>query len=138
MFPGNFLNNPFCHLTNFKYVSFHLKFTRLKNPVTQSSFLSKALSFLLTLFWFQWKWQRFWKKWGSRNCHGFLRWTNFSDLFGTPVVVLCTKTKSRFISNCLFGALVSTKIPMKIFQASKKKVKSKKVPNQIFLINLKK
>ena len=28
---------------------------------------SKALSVLLTLFWFRRKWQHFWKKWGLRN-----------------------------------------------------------------------
>ena len=44
-----------------------------KNPVMRSSFLSKALSFSLTLFWFQLKRQCFWKKWG------FLKWTNFSS-----------------------------------------------------------
>ena len=32
------------------------------------SFVSKVLSFLLTLVWFQQKWQHFWKKWGLRNC----------------------------------------------------------------------
>ena len=31
-------------------------------------FLSNVLSFLLTLFWFQKKWQHFLKKWGLRNC----------------------------------------------------------------------
>ena len=44
-----------------------LKSVHFKNPVTRSSFLSKALSFLLTLFWFQRKWN-FGKKWGLRNC----------------------------------------------------------------------
>ena len=38
----------------------------------RSSFLSKVMSFLiqhqLTLFWFQPKWQHFWKKWGLCNC----------------------------------------------------------------------
>ena len=45
--------------------------------VTQPSFLSKSLSFLPTLFWFQQKWQRFWKKWGLRNW--VLKWTDFSN-----------------------------------------------------------
>ena len=39
-----------------------------KKTVAQSSYLSKLLSFLLTLFWFQKKWQHFLKKWGLRNC----------------------------------------------------------------------
>ena len=48
--------------------SFSLKSVHFKKTVAQFSFLSKVLSFLLTLFWFQWKWQHFWKKWGLRNC----------------------------------------------------------------------
>ena len=46
-----------------------LKFVHFKNPVTWSSFLSKALSFLLKSKQSQGKWQRFWKKWGLHNCH---------------------------------------------------------------------
>ena len=45
----------------------NLKSVHFKKTVAKSSFLSKVLSFSLTLFWFQQKWQRFWKKWGSRN-----------------------------------------------------------------------
>ena len=45
-----------------------IKSVDFKKTVTQSSFLSKVLSFLLTLFWFQWKWRHFWKKWGLLNC----------------------------------------------------------------------
>ena len=44
-----------------------LKSVHFKKTVAQSSFLSKVLSILLTLFWFQKKWQHFWKKWGLRN-----------------------------------------------------------------------
>ena len=40
-----------------------LKSVHFKKTVAQSSFLSKVLSFSLTLFWFQ----HFWKKWGLRN-----------------------------------------------------------------------
>ena len=42
-----------------------LKSVHFKNKVARSSLLSKALIFL---FWFQRKWQHFWKKWGLRNC----------------------------------------------------------------------
>ena len=44
-----------------------LKSVHFKKTVAQSSFLSKVLSFLLTMFWFQWKWH-FWKKLGLCNC----------------------------------------------------------------------
>ena len=44
-----------------------LKSVNFKKTVGQSSFLSKVLSFSLTLFWFQQKWHCLWKKWGSRN-----------------------------------------------------------------------
>ena len=47
---------------------FAIKSVHFKKTVAQSSFLSKVLSFSLTLFWFQQKWQHFWKKWGLRNC----------------------------------------------------------------------
>ena len=44
-----------------------LKSVHFMNPVMRSSFLSKALSFLLKSKQSQQKWQRFWKKWGSCN-----------------------------------------------------------------------
>ena len=45
---------------NGKPNTLYVKSVHFMNPVTGSSFLSKALSFLLTLFWIQWKWQHFW------------------------------------------------------------------------------
>ena len=52
-----------CHLA----LTLMVKSVHFWNPVTRSSFLSKALSFLLKSKQSQRKWQRFWKKWGSRN-----------------------------------------------------------------------
>ena len=55
--------------------SFHFKKTD-----AQSSFLLKVLPFLQTLFWFQQKWQQFWKKWELCNCENELLscWLTFS------------------------------------------------------------
>ena len=53
---------------NLKIQNPGLKSIHFKKTVAKSSFLSKVLSFLLTLFWFQRKWQHFWKKWGLHNC----------------------------------------------------------------------
>ena len=49
-------------------MEFILKSVYFKKTAAQSSFLSKVLPFLLTLFWFQQKWQHFLKKWGLCDC----------------------------------------------------------------------
>ena len=54
--------------SNVFHINNHIKYFHFKKTVEQSSFLSKALSFSLTLFWFQQKWQHFWKKWRLRYC----------------------------------------------------------------------
>ena len=62
-----------------------LKYVHFKNPVMRSSFLSKALSFSVSLFWFQRKWQWFWKKWDSRNwvlkMNEFYKTSSFSSIW---------------------------------------------------------
>ena len=54
------------NFTPFFFTNGPLKSVHFDKTVVQSSFLSKVLSFSLTLFWFQQKWQH--KKWGLRNC----------------------------------------------------------------------